>query len=1029
MNRLIELFLNQTLLVKIIFASVFILGANSMINIQKEGFPDVDLNRITVSTPYPGASAEDIELNVTKKLEDELSEVNGIYEITSVSRENFSKITIYADESAGPKAFKNIVNEIKQAVDQTQDLPLDLEEQPIVDVLSTGDVPIISINLFGEHETLRQVLPLLEKDIESLEGVSGVDKIGYFDREMHIEIDPLRAQELGISLGDVLNAIRARNLRTTGGTLESYLNEQTVVSLNKFNNAKDVENVILRANISGNMIRVRDLAKVVMREKDENFVVRNEGKPGMNLVVRKTRAADIIETIDDIKVYMEEQSFTKGVGFSYSNDMSERTRLRLQVLAGNALLGFALVILILMLALNKKTAFWTAMSVPFSLLACFILLPFFGATISAISLAGFVLVLGLLVDDAIVVAEKITQFREQGLSAKEASLQGTKVMWKPVLVASITTILAFTPMFSLGGMPGKFAWAIPAVVVIAILVSLFESFFILPHHLTYGSHLSNKGKAKWIISFEAFYYKGLKQLLHWRYLVLVLMIGLLVFSVIFAKTAMKFEVFPQDGVEVFFIKVELPSGASLAATEKRLLDIEKVVAELGDDELESFASRVGTLSEYASTNKGEHSNRGVVSIFLTGEARRKRDANEIIAELKSKISISENELIIFSKKRVGPPVGKPAEIRVSTNDDELRRSVSKEVAEYLASIDGVIDVETDEKEGKTQLRVNIDYESLAELGLSVKDVSDALRITYDGMLVSSTTNVSETLEYRVIVDPEFRNSSDMLYKIPVKNNKGQVLNLKDVLSFEEGVGPLEYHHVNGIRTEKVSADINPDKTSTAKVKQTVTEYFEKKWSGDTKLEIDFVGEAREQKKIFSGFLTAGMIALASIYLVVALLFNSLGQSFIVMATIPFAIIGVIWGFYAHDMPLSFFSTMGSLGLIGVVVNDTIIMVTEVNNKLDENPDGYLVNTVAQGAKDRLRPVMLTSITTVVGLLPTAYGIGGKDALIMPLTMAMAYGLAFATVITLVLTPILLVMGHDIGRLLRRGSGHQRGREA
>jgi len=1031
MNSLIQFFLERSMLVKLIFLSVFAFGLNQMFSIQKEGFPAVDLNKVTVNTIYRGASAEDVELNVTTKLEDEIREVNGLYEVTSTSRENFSSIIIQADEDANAKALTIIVNDIKQAVDQTRDLPIDLDELPVVDVISTSDTPIISINLFGEHEKLREILPIFERGIESLPGVAGVDKIGYFDREIHIEIDPIKAKKLRISLSEVLFAIQSRNLRTTGGTLESYLNEQTVISLNKFNNPKEVEDVILRANISGQVVQIKDIATVILREKDENFIVRNGGKPGMNLVVRKKKNADIIKTLDGVKEYMANQPELNGVGYSYSNDQSARTRLRLQVLGGNALLGFALVTIILMLALNRQAAFWTAMSVPFSLLGSFIILPYFGVSINAISLAGFVLVLGLLVDDAIVVAEKITHYQEKGLSAKAAALKGVKAMWRPVTVASITTILAFSPMFSIGGMPGKFAWAIPAVVIIALLVSLFECFFLLPHHLTSGSKrkqtVNIKGKANWILKLEKAYAALLEILLHQRYYVLLVMVMILLSSVFLVKSTMKFQIFPQEGVETFYIKLEMQRGASLAATESRLKELETHVQRLPENELESFATRVGTLSTDPSINRGEHSHWGIVSVFLTGEAHRERTADEIITALRNSIPVNKNEILLFDKKRVGPAIGKPAEIRISTNNDELREKTANEIKSFIKSLNGVVDVETDNKPGKDQLIVNIDYKKLAEVGLKVKDVSDALRVTYDGMLVSSTTSVEETIDYRVIVAPEYRNSKDMLFKIPVKNNRGQVMNLRDVLSLTHGRGPLEFKHINGVRTETISADLNPLIISPSIIQKKVLQQFKESWSKQPKLKVAFAGEAREQQKIFGGFLTAGIVALVSIYLVVALLLNSFGQSFIVMSVIPFAIIGVIWAFYAHGMPLSFFSTMGTLGLIGVVVNDTIIMVTEVNRELADKYNSNLVRTVVSAAKDRLRPVLLTTLTTVAGLLPTAYGIGGKDGLIMPLTMAMAYGLLFATLITLILTPALLIIGHDIAHLFGRGSEHEIGR--
>jgi len=1027
MKTIIRYFLNQGLLVSIIFFAIFAYGAYKMVTAQKEGFPQVDLNMMTVSTLYIGASAEDVELNVTTQLEEKINEVDNLYEITSTSRENFSSIIIKADEDANSSKLREILGDINQAIDLTKDLPLDLDEQPVVDLVSTGDRPIIAINLFGDHQDLRTILPILERNIEGLPGIAGVDKIGYFDREVHIEIDPVKARNLQISLSDVLNAIQTRNLRTTGGTLESYLNERTVVTLNKFNNPKEVEDVIIRSGFSGQNVRVSDVAKVVLREKDETFIVRNGGKPGMNLVLRKKNNADIINTIDGVKAFMDKQSLPASVGYTYSNDQSARTRLRLQVLGGNALLGFALVAIILFLVLNARAAFWTAMSVPLSLFGTFIILPYFGITINSISLAGFVLVLGLLVDDAIVVAEKITHYREKGLSAVEAALKGAVSMWRPVFVASVTTILAFSPMFSIGGMPGKFAWAIPAVVIIALSISLIESFILLPHHLASGGTAVAKTKRAWVGRLENFYGRSLEHLLHWRWLVLAIMLALLIGSVLLAKKQIRFVLFPQDGVETFYIKLEMPRGASLSATENRLLSIEKYLSGLAKNEVESYATRVGTLSTEATKNRGDHSHWGIITVYLTGEARRSRTADDIIADVRQANPSIANELLIFEKQRVGPPTGKPVELRISTNDDALREQTAQQAYAFIRTLPGVLDVETDNKPGKDQLVVDIDYDKLARLGLTVKHVADALRVSYDGALVSSTTNINETIDYRVIVAPEYRNKTDMLFQIPVTNKKGQVLNLKDVVTLRETSGPLEFMHVNGIRTETLSADIDTSITTVSQVKKQIQDKFSETWASESQMQVSLAGEAREAQKIFAGFLFAGIVALLLIYLVVTLLLNSLGQPFIVMATIPFAIIGVIWAFFAHGLPLSFFSTMGTLGLIGVVVNDTIIMVTEVNRELADNPRENLVRTVVDAAQDRLRPVLLTTFTTVAGLLPTAYGLGGKDGLIMPLTMAMAYGLLFATLITLILTPSLLVVGHDVAHWLGRGSGHKRGR--
>ncbi len=1021
MNRLIRFFLHHHLLVQWLFYGVMALGLLSLTQIRKEGFPTVELNIAAVTAPYPGASAEDVELNVIRKLEEAVAEVDGVQEYTSVSQENGGTIVIQIDEDADQFELRMIANDLQRAVDQVRDLPTDLDESPAVHLASTADIPIIHINLAGAHETLRRVALALERGLEALPGVSGVDKVGYFDREVHVEVDPVRARAARVSFRDVVQAIQGRNLRVTGGTLESYLGERTVVTLNQFRAPEEVAAVILRATLTGPPLRLDQVARVTLREKDQNLVVRNNGRPGMSLLVRKLPNADIVRTLDRVKAYMAGRELPAGVSYFYSNDQSARTRLRLKVLGNNALLGFVLVVALLMATLNRTTALWTALGVPFSLLATFILLNQVGMTINVVTLAGLVLVLGLLVDDAIVVGEKISAHREAGLPPLAAAQRGTEQMWRPVFVASLTTILAFTPMFYLGGIPGKFAWAIPTVVIVALAASLFESFFILPHHVA-ASRRRAVPKRAWVSRLEQWYHDRLLALLDRRYLVLLVLLLLLAGSLLLVKTAMRVVVFPQEGADTFFIKLQLPRGASLAATEARAREIEAQVAALPPEELQSFATRVGHLSTEADKNRGEHSNWAVITVYLSGEAERRRTAAEIIDDLRGRIRARPGERILFEIRRVGPPVGKPVEIRVASNDDALRRAAAESIMAFLRETAGVTDVESDHKPGKDQLVVKLDYERLAEVGVSVRDVAEALRIGFDGLVVSSTTGVDETLDYRVIMAPEFRRDPEMIYRIPVSNRQGRVLTLRDVLTLEEAPAPLEYHHVNGVRTETITGQVDPKRITVTELASRVRARFGPDWQRQAGLQVHIAGEAREAKKIFQGFLTAGVVALLLIYITVSLLFGSLTQPLIVMAAIPFAVIGVIWSFFFHGMPLSFFSTMGTLGLVGVVVNDAIIMVTHLNEAARREDGGARLARLAAGARARLRPVLLTTFTTVVGLLPTAYGLGGRDTLIIPLTMSVAYGLVFGSVITLVLVPNLYAAGQDLKGLWRRLRG-------
>ncbi len=1013
MEKIFQFFINRKILVNLIVVIFLFFGFWAMNNIPREGMPLIELNQLSILTKYPGASPEDVELNVTVKIEEVLKEEDGLTDITSISIENSSFIMVQIDESMGKSKVAEIKSDVQKAVDSIKDLPNEIDK-PIITELKTSDVPIIEIALSCTNRAfLRQTVEKLEMKIERLKGVAGVDKIGYFDKEIHIEVDPDKMKQAYMSLPEIVMSIQKRNLRSTSGTLESYKGLKNIVILNKFKSPIDVEDVILRSNFDYKNIKLKQIAKVSVKEKNENLIVRNNGERGISLIVRKKENADIIRTIKHIKKLIKRIIPSK-IKYSYINDQSKTTRLRLKLLTSNGIIGFIFVVILLLIFLNRRSALWTAFGIPFCFIAALIFLPIFNLTLSAVSLAGFIIVLGMLVDDAIVVSEKVSSYQELGLEPKQASLKAVKEMAVPVTAAAITTICAYLPMFVMGGRPGKFIWSIPVIVIIALAISLFECFFILPNHLAHGK-IKAKPKAGWIIKLENFYNILLKRVLkHYKILISVFVLLLIVLLMI-AKFTLKFQMFPQSNIDTFFIKIEGPKEQSLKETEKVIMRIEKTIVQLSKKELASYTSRVGHHSTSKTKNSGDHENWGIITVFLTPDTQRKRTVGQIVKELRKKIKLEKNIKLIIDKKKSGPIQDKPITIHIISNNEELRLMAEQRVLKFLRSMKkmGVSDIDTDRKRGIDELVINMDHEKMAGLGLSVFDVAQSLRIAFDGEIVTSIQTADEEIEYRLILNELSRRKESVINKIGIKNKEGRLIKIKSFISFIEKKADLAIYHRDSERSITITAEVMPKKITAVKAAKYIKKELIDKWKIPDSLEVIIGGEAEKTNIIFGDVKFAVILSLFLIFCVIAVMLDSLSQPLIIMSIIPFSLIGVFIALFIHGQNMSMFVLLAIISLIGIIVNDSIVMVSTLNkslnskNKLKNKTD--LFKLIAEGAKSRLRPILLTTFTTLGGLFPMAYGLGGYEKMLSPMALALSWGLLFGTLITLFLIPSLYVI--------------------
>ncbi|MEE8335867.1 MAG: efflux RND transporter permease subunit [Candidatus Neomarinimicrobiota bacterium] len=1015
MQGLFHFFAKRHMLANLVTLMLIVMGVTTLSTIKRDIYPHVEFGIMSIVTPYPGASPEDVELNVTNKIEKELKSVTGIDRVTSLSMENVSIISAFVkpDESDQEK----IMAEIREAVNRVTNFPEEVTESPKLTELKQTN-PAIEVGLSGDipYRELKELARLFGKKLEDISGVSHLEKFGYRAREIKVEVIPQAIEKYQIPMGEITTAIMRRNIQATGGSMESYTSDKNVVTLAQFRNPQEVGDVIVRSTFDGPVIKVKDLAIIKDDFEDQRIISRMDGRTAISFAVYVSEIADVIRTTDAIKelIVQENKGMPSGVEIKYGSDTSRSIRNSFTVVMINGLLGLVFVVIILTLFLNTRIAFWVALGIPVSLLGVIFLLPLFGVYLDTILLTGMVLVIGIIVDDAIIIAENISRRRELGDEPLEAAVNGIKEVFNPVLTTILTTFLVFAPMFFMPGIFGKYLTVIPLAISLALFVSLFEVIVALPAHMVPGlkKKSAETTSREWFnvlkTGWEKIVYKILKRV--WiRYILILLFITALIGSFWYAGNYMKFIMFPSERAETFWVSIELPIGTPLTTTSDRIREIEAIIAQIPEDELASYATRIGTNIFI----NAESENYAMMFVNLTPYANRSRSADEIVEDVRQKTDQLQGfENIIFAINTGGPGVGKPISIMLVGSNDSLRTGLADAVETFLAQTQGVKDINRNDKLGKEQVEVIINYEKLARLGLTVADVAQNVRIAYDGEVVTSVRYGDEDVDFRIMIQAEARRQLSYLEELRIPNRQGRLIPLKEVAVLKTGPGKADYRHYNNERTVTIEADIVQDEATPMDVIQQVLDHFnlDRDWPG---LQILKGGEVMETEESMAGLLRTMMIGLVGIYFLLVLLFNSLTQPLLVMVAIPFGITGVIVTFALHGQPLTFTATMGIIGLIGVVVNDSLVMVNHINDLLRKKSGEAMAKIVALGTADRLRAIIMTTLTTVVGLLPLAYGFGGTDAFMAPMAMALGFGLLFATPLTLVLIPCLFMVGQDI----------------
>ena len=1009
MKKAIDYFVDNSVLVNLITLLIVVIGTVSVVTINKDVFPSVDFDIITVRVNFPGSAAEDVEKLITQKLEKEVKVVDGVEELNAMSGEGFSLLNVQVDPDFD---VDDVLVEVRNAVDQVSDLPADADT-PKIKKLSNTNRSVMKLVLMGDSESrLRDIAKKLQRMIERNKSVSRVTFSGYRDEVVDVLVDQEKMNEQELTLKDIEGTIKNRDFNLSAGNLTTKDGDvlvRTSIELDALKDTKQqIESLVLRSNSSGQSVKIKDVANVRKDYNSDQRPGRANGKKSILLRINAKNSADVITVVNQVKSKVEKflnQPQYKDLSFSYMEDLSFYVKRRLKVLTGNGIQGLVLVLICLFLFMNLRASLVTTLGAPLAFLVAFTFMEPMGVTLNLISMFGLILVLGMLVDDSIIVAEQFYQRLEEGMDPKEAAKKSAYETLAPVTVTVITTMVAFGSLLFMGGIMGKFLWPVPMVVMICLAASWFECFFILPGHLADFVRLSKNGihkEKKWFSWLQNQYTSLLEKTLRFSKTTIFIFFGTFLFS-LFVLVGMRKELFPSDDATYLFLNIKGPVGTSIVKTEQKVIELEKVVQDtMKKEELVSFRSIAGWQRQKGQQGRsGSHYGSIIIEIVLPD--LRLRSNSELISAIEkaAKVSAEGFEIAVLTEGG-GPPKGKPLNIELSNDSLTKLTEVANLVNKEISTWDGVLSSEVDFETGKKQILIEIDDAESKRLGVVNIDVAMEIRRAIQGVEATTLRKGDEDIEVRVKFQDKYKKDLEGIRNIKVNNMMGQKVPLRSFAKFVEVPGAFLIRRYEGRRTISVSADIDKRKTASNLLNIKAEKFLDKFLIDHPDTSYILSGENKDTAKSMDSFKKAGIISMFIIFIILVVLLSSILQTLIIMTAIPMGLIGVVAAFWFFDMPIGFMALMGMLGLIGVVINDSIVLVTFINRTVEEKKD-TVFNAISMACGKRFRPVLLTTFTTVAGLLPVAHATGG-DPFLKPMALSFAYGLMFSTFLTLIFVP-------------------------
>ena len=1032
MKRLFRAFARNTVFANIVIVLVLLSGALATKLIIREVFPAFSLDMITITVVYPGADPEEVEEGISRKIEEAIEGLEGISQYTTRSQENVSSSVI---EVKNGYLVADVLALVRSQVDAISTFPVDAEK-PIVSELILKDT-VMLIYLAGDmsERRLKELGERFKDDIQQLPAVSQVRVIGARNYEINIEVSEERLQEYGLTFDGIASAVRQSNLNLAGGVVRTEGEEIRVRTVGRKYYGQDMAKIVVLARPNGEMITLDRIATINDGFTEDPLIATVNGAPAILLVVSKTKEEDSLAISETVGAFIDEQAevYPPGVRLETLYDSTDMLRSRINLLTKNGIIGLVLVLSVLWFFLAWRLSFWAGMGIPISLAGGITILWLIGGTINMISLFAMIMVLGIIVDDAIVVSEAIFVKRQEGLSPLEAAVEGVSEVGLPVFAAIATTIITFLPLAFIGGIMGKFIAILPVMVICCLIVSLIESLFLLPAHLSHlpdpnlprtandllsrrlgrlHSHVSDG--LEWFV--EKVYAPLIARALNWRYLSFCSAVAVLLLSIGFIKGGfLKFEVFPAiDGI-VINSNVQFPNGTPPDVTQKAVKKMEEALIRLADkSKTLSGEPLIENWLAFVGQNVGDWSdsgpNFGGVQAILLESKKRGLDSKDLLVAWEKELGpIAGVEALTFEALAQGPP-GAPIEIWIQGHELETILAASKRLQKRLGQFEGVYQIRSDFSPGKNEMRLSLKPEARA-LGFTVEDLARQVYAGYYGQEVVRLQRGRDDVRVKVRYPANERQQASGLEQIRVRARDGREVPLQSVASITYTPGYSTITRTDGMRLVMVSAAVDTNKANANEILSALSQGYyqtlERQFPG---IRVSAQGEKKKMAESFDSLKVGFPLAMLGVFVIIATTFRSYLQPFVIMFTIPFGIIGAIIGHLLMGYDLSLMSVFGMVALSGVVINDAIVLIERVNENIAEGMP--FIEAIISAGKRRFRAIFLTTVSTVGGLAPLIMETDLQAQFLIPMALALAGGLIFATVLTLVLIPSMMVILND-----------------
>ncbi|MET7030503.1 efflux RND transporter permease subunit [Sediminicola luteus] len=1033
MRGLIAYFIKYHVAVSVFILAFVVFGIAGALSLKSSFFPLSDSKNIAINIAYPGASPQEVEEGIVLKIEDNLKGLEGVDRVTSTSRENSGTINVEIEKG---RDIDFMLLEVKNAVDRVPSFPTGME--PLVVSKLEAVRQTISFSVSGDNvplATLKQIGRQIENDIRTMEGISQINISGYPQEEIEIAVNENSLLAYNLSFNDVSQAVANANILVTGGNIKTDAEEYLIRANNRSYYGDELSNLIVRADASGQTVRLKDVAVIRDRFSETPNTSYFNGNLAVNVSITSTNTEDLISAAELVKDYVEEFNHKyNNVQANVVSDQSVTLTQRTELLTENAIMGMILVLIFLSLFLNTRLAFWVAFGLPISFLGMFIFAGFFDVTINVLSLFGMIIVIGILVDDGIVIAENIYQHYERGKTPIQAAIDGTMEVIPPIVSAIITTILAFSIFLFLDGRIGEFFSEVSVIVILTLVVSLVEALIILPAHLAHSKALQpldkkpKKGIAKVFSKLRVINEYGDKMMVWMRdnvygpslrftlkhkiltfsffIMALVLTLGSVGGGII--RTAF----FPSIASDRVQVSLLMPNGTNEKITDSIISMIEEK-AEIVNQELTEIYLK-GTdkvLFENMIRTVGPGSSAASLVInLLPGEERPDEIASNLVTSRLQELVgpvLGVESLIYGSGGNFG---GDPVSVSLMGNNIQELKAAKKELKAALENNALLKDVADNDPAGIKEIRLEL-KENAYLLGLDLRTIMNQVRAGFFGTQAQRFQRGQDEIRVWVRYDRQDRSSITDLDEMRITTPSGNKVPLKEIATYTIERGDVAINHLDGRREIQISADLKDDKATSATdimtdIRTQVMPEIQSKYPTVT---ASYEGQNREAGKLLGSLKSVGLTVLLLIYIVIAFTFRSFSQPLLLILLVPFSLTAVAWGHWLHDFPINILSMLGIIALIGIMVNDGLVLIGKFNSNLRGGMK--FDDAIFEAGKSRFRAIFLTSITTIAGLAPLLLEKSRQAQFLKPMAISIAYGIGFATLLTLLMLPLFLAFSN------------------